>query len=117
MVDAHDRLPDEVQSVPEEQVVCLVDAPRLRVVHRHEPPACAANLDRLEHLADRQQRPVLRVGEKRDRTLLRERARLALVRSDVHHQSLRMLTHLAPRVPETPSVAVNRHDPQEESSL
>ena len=63
MIDAHDRLADEMQAVPEEQVVRLVDAPGLRVVQRHEPGGDAPDLDGLEHLANRRQRLSFRVGE------------------------------------------------------
>src|SRR6266511_2469215 len=66
MIDPHDRLADEVQAVPKEQVVGLVDAARLRIVERHEPR-----------------------GDARERALLRIRTRLALVRDDVHRGSLR----------------------------
>ena len=88
MVDAHDRLADEVEAVPEEEVVGLVDAPRLRVVHRDESPGGPADLDRLEDGSDRGEGTVLSVREKRERALLRVRARLTLVCDDVHAQSL-----------------------------
>src|SRR5947199_10299557 len=88
MIDTHDRLPDEVEAVPQEEVVGLVDAPRLGVVHRNEPPAGAADLDRLEHGPDRRERPMLRDGEEREGALLRVRAGLALVRDDVHSAEL-----------------------------
>src|SRR6266511_119991 len=89
MIDAHDRLGDEVQAVPKEQVVRLVDAARLRIVERHEPRGDAPHLDGFEHLADRRERPPLRIGAERERALLRIRTRLALVRDDVHRGSLR----------------------------
>src|SRR6266508_4047238 len=83
MIDPHDRLADE------EQVVRLVDAARLRIVERHEPRGDAPHLDGFEHLADRRERLPLRIGEERERALLRIRTRLALVRDDVHRRSLR----------------------------
>ena len=52
VVDPHDGLPDEMEPVLQEQVVGLVDAAGLRVVHRDEPVVDAADLDRFEHLAD-----------------------------------------------------------------
>src|SRR5437773_1628862 len=77
-----------MQPVPQEEVVGLVDAAGLRVVHRHEPPVGASHLDRLENRPDRRERPMLRVGKERLGTFLGERARLALVRDDAHRRSL-----------------------------
>src|SRR6266508_5236201 len=88
VVDAYDRFADEVEAVPQKEVVRLVDAARLRVVHRDEPPAGTADLDRFEHRADGRERAMLGIGEERERALLRVRAGLALIRDDVHPQSL-----------------------------
>ena len=88
VIDTHDRLADEMEPVAQEQVVRLVDAARLRVVHRHEAPTSASDLHCLEHLADRRQRPAFRVGQERERAFLRERTRLTLIRSDIHAREL-----------------------------
>src|SRR5437867_1502880 len=77
-----------MQAVAQEEVVRLVDAPGLRVVERDEPRRDATDLDRLEDLADRRQRLPLSVGKERERPLLGVRARLALVRDDVHRSEL-----------------------------
>jgi hypothetical protein len=79
VVDTHDRLADEVEAVAQKEVVRLVDAARLGVVHGHEPEARAADLDGLEHRPDRRQRAVFRFGEEGDRALLRVSAGLPLV--------------------------------------
>ena len=93
MVDANDRFPDEVEPVPQEEVVRLVDAARLRVVHRHEPVRDEPDLDCLEDAADGREGPVLGLGEERPRALLRIGAGLALVRDDrVHSRTLEGLT-------------------------
>ena len=84
MVDADDRLADEMQAVPQEEVVRLVDAARLRVVERNEAGRDAPDLDCLEHLADRLVRAPLGVREDGRRALFRVRADLSLVRDDVH---------------------------------
>ena len=84
VVDAHDRLADEMQAVPQEEVVRLVDAARLRVVERDEAGRDAPDLDCLEHLADRLVRAPLGVREDGRRALFRVRADLSLVRDDVH---------------------------------
>src|SRR5688500_14043124 len=79
MIAAHDGLADEVQPMLEEEVVGLVDAPGLRVVHGYEPVVDPSHLDRFEDLPDRLQRPAVGVGEQCQHALFRVGAGLALV--------------------------------------
>ena len=97
VIDANDRLADQVQAVPEEQVVRLVDAPRLRVVQRNEAGRDATDLDCFENLADRRKRLPLRIGEDRERALLRICTCLALVRDRRHARSLASGAYAPPR--------------------
>ena len=53
VVDREHDLADEVQAVAEEQVVGLVDAAGLGVVHRDEAEVDLADLDGLEDPSDR----------------------------------------------------------------
>jgi hypothetical protein len=89
VVDAHDRLADEMQAVLQEQVVGLVDAAGLRVVDRHETVIDAADLDGFEHLADRLEWHPLALAEHREHSLFRVRAGLALIGNDrIVHRSI-----------------------------
>jgi hypothetical protein len=72
-----------------EEVVGLVDAPCLRVVHRDEAEGDEPHLDRLEDAANGGERTVLSVREKSPGALFRVRSGLALVRDDgVHGRTL-----------------------------
>ncbi len=79
VVHPHHRLAHEMKTVLEEQVVGLVDAARLAVVHRDQAQLDAAHLDRLEDLADRGQRTQLGAPEQRQRALFRIGPGLSLI--------------------------------------
>jgi hypothetical protein len=85
VVDTDDRLADEVEPVAQEEVVGLVDAAGLGVVHRNKTEAGPPDLDRLEHRPDRRKRAVLGFREELDRALFRVGARLPLIGDD-HRQ-------------------------------
>jgi hypothetical protein len=89
VVDAHDRLADEVEPVPEEEVVGLVDAAGLGVVHRHETERGESHFDSHEDASDRRERSMREVRKERAGTLLRVRPGLALIRDGgVHARTL-----------------------------
>ena len=108
VVDADDGLADEVQPVPQEEVVRLVDAAGLRVVHRHEAAPGTADLDGLEDGADRGKRPVVGLGKEGDRAFLGEGACLALVRDYVDPRTIRSSVVTAPSTVELNGREVRR---------
>src|SRR5438309_373459 len=77
-----------METVPEKEVVRLVDAARLGVVERDEAPADAPDLDGLEDRADRGERALLSVREELEGAFLRVGASLALVCDLVHRRSM-----------------------------
>jgi hypothetical protein len=94
VVDPDHRLAYEVQTVFQEQVVGLIDAPSLGVLDRHDPVIHASHLDRLEHLADGGERQELGLGEQAYRTFFGVGPGLALVGNEqtaviVGHQAER----------------------------
>jgi hypothetical protein len=88
VIDADDRLADEVQAVPEEQVVRLVDAPACELSNGTRPAATRPT-STASTPCESTETAAARVGEDRERAFLRICTCLTLVRDDGHARSLR----------------------------
>ena len=76
--DAHDRLGDDRETVPDQQIVALVDGAGVRVLEGHDPELHRPDLHGLEDPAERMHRHGGRIAEQRAHRTLAVGAGLAL---------------------------------------